>query len=102
MTGDDHANGGTSGRFDEFIAKSPAGCSVPNWECVRGTSYIYPSAKLTNAQAINYTSQGFEVGLHVNTNCADFTPSSLETFYVQQLSLFASTYPGPGVPAPAT
>ena len=28
MTGDDHANNGTAGRFDQFIAASPPGCSV--------------------------------------------------------------------------
>ena len=28
MTGDDHANGGTAGRFDQHLADSPAGCSV--------------------------------------------------------------------------
>ena len=41
MTGDDHANGGTAGRFDH-TSSSPAGCTVTNWECVRSTSYIYP------------------------------------------------------------
>ena len=49
MTGDDHANGGTAGRFDQYIASSPAGCSVANWECIRSTSYIYPNTPLTNA-----------------------------------------------------
>ena len=41
MTGDDHGNGGTSGRFDSYLAGSPAGCSVTQWECIRATSYIY-------------------------------------------------------------
>ena len=45
MTGDDHANGGTAGRFDQFLAESPAGCTVANWECMRGTSYIYPTLR---------------------------------------------------------
>ena len=27
-TGDDHGNGGTAGRFDQYAANSPAGCSV--------------------------------------------------------------------------
>ena len=35
MTGDDHGNGGTAGRFDQYLAASPAGCSVADWECVR-------------------------------------------------------------------
>ena len=44
MTGDDHAVGGTAGRFDHYKALSPAGCSVANWDCVRGTSYVYPNS----------------------------------------------------------
>ena len=47
MTGDDHGNNGTAGRFDQFIAASPPGCSVEDWECVRGTSYIYPGTPLS-------------------------------------------------------
>ncbi len=86
MTGDDHGNNGTAGRFDYFKSKDPARCSVANWECVRGTSYIYPSTPLTNAQAAAYNADGFEVGLHVNTNCADFTPASLESFYADQIN----------------
>ena len=51
MTGDDHANGGTAGRFDAYKAISPVGCNVANWECVRSTSYIYTDTPLTDAQA---------------------------------------------------
>ena len=63
MTGDDHANGGTAGRFDAVHRRAarPAARS-PNWECVRGTSYIYPGTPLTDAQAAGYDAQGFEVG----------------------------------------
>ena len=43
MTGDDHGNGGTVGRFQQYEADSPPGCSVADWQCVRGTSYIYPN-----------------------------------------------------------
>lgn len=100
MTGDDHAGGATAARFDDFIASSPAGCSVSNWECIRGTSYVYPNSPLTDAQAANYTAQGFEVALHVNTACASYTPASLESFFASQLSAFASKYPS--VPAPST
>jgi N,N-dimethylformamidase beta subunit-like, C-terminal/Domain of unknown function (DUF4082)/Bacterial Ig-like domain/WD domain, G-beta repeat/Bacterial Ig domain len=98
MSGDDHANGGTAGRFDTYIAASPPGCSVANWECIRSTSYIYPNTPLSDAQALSYTNQGFEVALHINTNCADFTPASLETFYVQQLSAWHAAYPSQAAP----
>ncbi|RCJ27108.1 hypothetical protein A6770_02820 [Nostoc minutum NIES-26] len=100
MTGDDHANGGTAPRFDQFKANSPAGCSVDDWECIRATSYIYPNSPLTSQQAANYTADGFEVSLHVNTGCGNFTPSTLETFYTQQLSDFTNKYAS--IPAPTT
>jgi hypothetical protein len=64
MTGDDHANGGTAGRFDAYKAQSPAGCSVVNWECIRSTSYLYPSSFMTDAQAADYTAAGFELAAH--------------------------------------
>ncbi len=54
MTGDDHGNGGTVGRFDQFKALSPQGCSVANWECVRGTSYIFTSTPMSDAQAAQF------------------------------------------------
>ena len=98
MTGDDHALGGTAGRFDDLVARSPAGCSVANWECVRGTSYVYVNNPLTDSQAASYTAQGFEVAAHVTTNCTDFTPATLESFFATQLITFASQYPSVSTP----
>ena len=102
MTGDDHGNGGTEGRFNQFISSSPAGCSVANWECVRGTSYVYPNTPtLTNAEAAGFNAAGFEVGLHINANCpTNFTPASLENDYTQQISDWTSNYPS--IPPPIT
>ncbi len=100
MTGDDHANNGTAGRFDQFLAASPAGCSVDNWECVRGTSYMYPNTPLSDGEAAAYTAQGFETGLHLNTGCADYSLAQLETYYTDQITEFAANFPS--VPAPAT
>ncbi len=100
MTGDDHAGGGTAARFNQFVTASPAGCSVANWECIRGTSYVYPNSPLTDAQAASFTSQGFEVALHVNTGCADYTRQSLEANFTQQLINWSAEYPS--VPAPVT
>ena len=100
MTGDDHANNGTQGRFDYFIAQSPAVCSVRNWQCVRGTSYLYPATPLTAVAAANYNAQGFEVGLHINTLCANFTPATLEDFYVDQIQIWTAKYNN--IPAPVT
>ncbi len=100
MTGDDHANGGTAGRWDQYIADSPPGCNVADWQCIRGTSYLFPGSPLTDAQAKQYTAQGFEVGLHVNTGCADWTPPDLNSFFSQQLTAWSASYPSE--PAPIT
>ena len=100
MTGDDHGNGGTAGRFDSFLASSPPGCSVANWECVRGTSYIYDYTPLSSAQAAAYNTAGFEIGLHINTGCADYTPASLEDNYATQIADWRAQFPS--LPAPIT
>lgn len=93
MTGDDHAVGGTAGRFDQYLSASPAGCSVANWQCVRGTSYIYPNSPLTRQQYQNYTSQGFEVGLHVTTNCLPWVPATLDAaYFIPQLTAWQAGY----------
>ena len=93
MTGDDHASGGTAGQFDWANSVSPAGCNVDDWECVRQTSYIYPNTGISDPAAAAYQAQGFEIALHVNTDCSDWTPSSLESFYSSQLSQLAANFP---------
>src|SRR5690606_18011236 len=58
MTGDDHGQGGTIGRFDSYIAASPAGCSVENWECIRSTSYMFAQPNnVSDVQAASYAAQ---------------------------------------------
>ena len=74
-TGDDHATGGTAGRFDQYLANSAVGCSVTDWTCPRFTSYIFTDTPLTNASR-EYINQGFEVALHPDTGCEDFTPTA--------------------------
>ena len=81
-------------------AASPAGCSVAQWECIRGTSYVFPNSPLTNAQAVAYNNDGFEVGVHPNTNCSDYTPASLESNFTDQLLDWSNRYSS--VPAPTT
>jgi hypothetical protein len=99
-TGDDHANGGTAGRFDQYTANSLSGCVVDNWECLRFTSYIYTNTPLSDAQAHAYNASGFEVGLHQTTDCANFTTSSLQSSYSTQLSQWAQKYVS--LPSPTT
>jgi Domain of unknown function (DUF4082)/Bacterial Ig-like domain len=91
-TGDDHAGGGTAGRFDQYLANSPAGCSVADWTCPRFTSYIYTNTALSNSRAATYNSQGFEIGLHPSTDCQDFTDASLAQTFSTQLSRWRNKY----------
>src|SRR5437660_1720899 len=100
MSGDDHGNNGTAGRVDTYKADSPTRCSVADWKCVRATSYIYTDTPITNAAAASYVSQGFEVALHVTTDCSDWTPSTLESYYATQLADFAAVFTS--VPTPRT
>lgn len=66
MVGDDHGGSNAAGTFNAQLAASPAGCSVDDWQCVRSTALMYTNSSITPAQAATYTSQGFEMGLHVN------------------------------------
>jgi Domain of unknown function (DUF4082)/Bacterial Ig-like domain/Bacterial Ig domain len=100
MTGDDHANAGTVGRFNQYKSASPAGCSVADWGCIRGTSYIYPNTAISNATAAGFNAEGFEIAVHISTNCGDYTPTTLPPFYTNQLASFASAFPS--LPAPTT
>jgi hypothetical protein len=100
MTGDDHGNNGTAGRFDYFRSKSPAGCSVANWECVRGTSYMFHNTPMSDALAAQYHQEGFEVGLHVNTSCDNYDAASLDGTYAWQRAEWMAQFAS--VPAPAT
>jgi hypothetical protein len=95
MTGDDHGQDGTAGRFEQYIASSPVGCSVDDWECIRSSSYIYPDpvGAVTNAQAAAYNAAGFEIGLHVNTGCADYTRQQLEDYFDTQMAEFRAIWP---------
>jgi hypothetical protein len=93
-TGDDETPGtaGTSGRFDRYLANSPPGCDPATWSCLRFTSYLWSSVALSDAQARAYTDQGFEVALHPQSECDDWTPSSLEQDYADQLGEWKQKY----------
>ncbi len=105
MTGDDHGNNGTAGRFDIYNSNSTAGCQVDNWECIRATSYIFTNTPISASDVATYVSQGFEVGAHLwmsgltqggdtpSSPCNNFTAASIAADYPKQLSLFASLFP---------
>lgn len=91
---DDHGTAnGTTTMFDKFIANSAPNCSVDNWECLRATAWVYTSIPLTDSQAAAYKAQGFEMGIHVNTGCADWTPASLADAFTSELASFRAKYP---------
>ena len=99
MTGDDHGNGGTAGRFEQYRRLSPDGCSPADWECVRSSSFVYASTPLSDQQAAAYTNDGFEVGIHISTHTtfgtcqgANWTPASLPRFYADQLGDWSHKY----------
>jgi hypothetical protein len=98
-TGDDHANNGTTGRFDTYRASGPAGCLTANWECPRFTSYVFPNTPISNSNANAYEGQGFEIALHPNNGCNNFTPASLQATYAADLSAFAQNFPSLDDPA---
>jgi hypothetical protein len=91
---DDHnSSAGTRETFDKLNAASPAGCSVADWQCLRATSWGYTGIALTDAQAAAYQAQGHELGVHVNTNCQDWTPASLPAFFAADLAAYQATFP---------
>jgi hypothetical protein len=93
---DDHGTASaTPDIFNKMIANSPAGCSVDNWECLRATSWFYVGIPMTNNQAVNYNAQGFDMGVHVQNGCANFSNfSDLNSSYTAQLQFLANNYPG--------
>jgi hypothetical protein len=95
-TGDDHARGGggTSGRFDQYVANSTPGCSVADWECLRFTSYVDPASTMNDVTAVDYENSGFEVALHPFTDCADYEDqATLASVYQVELGRWNATFP---------
>jgi hypothetical protein len=115
MTGDDHGHGGTIGRFERFQAESPANCSIEDWQCVRGTSNVFLGS-IADEQAARFIKDGFEIGLHVFTDCHNWPEEEVhapdgrrlsrvsmeraDSIYSRQLTAFATLYPS--IPAPTT
>jgi hypothetical protein len=100
MTGDDHALNGTQGRFDIYNSNSAPGCNVANWECVRATSYIYPTTPISPATAAAFNSQGFEIAIHFTTSCQNYTQSSLTAVFDSDSDEFTRLFPN--LPFPRT
>jgi hypothetical protein len=108
MTGDDHNNGsypgssGTAGRFNEYLSLSGPSIDtlqdVADWKAIRGTSYVFNGISMEDDSVDYYQSLGFEIALHPNTNCLDFTPSSLTSIISTQLSQLQVQLPSINAP----
>src|SRR5215218_3013898 len=68
------------------------GCSVADWECVRATSYLFTGTPVGNDEARAAEQQGFELGLHLDLGCKDYTPASLEAAWLAQQAQFDPTW----------
>ena len=101
MTGDDHNNGsypgssGTAGRFNEYrdMSTDNSPTAVDNWKAIRGTSYVFNNISMSVDSVAYYQSLGFEIALHPNTNCVNFTPASLTSTISTQLSQIQAQLP---------
>ena len=94
MTGDDHGNGGTAGRFDSYKAASPAGCSVGQLG-VRAVHLLHLSRHAADRRRRPRPTRrrASRSACTSSTNCADWTPPSLESDYTTQLADFAQPVP---------
>lgn len=93
---DDHnTSSGTKDTFAKLVAESPVGCSVADWECFRATAWVYLGIPVTDAEANDYNSHGFELGIHAQNGCTvNFTSfADLFPYYSDQLQSFQSAYP---------
>ncbi len=94
LTGDDHAVLTPGDVFDRLEELSPAGCSVDDWECLRMSLYVFGETRIGLQELRSYSAKGFEIGLHLDTACQDYTASSLEAAYRNDLVDFSSRYSG--------
>ncbi|MCW5554740.1 MAG: DUF4082 domain-containing protein [Verrucomicrobiae bacterium] len=100
MTGDDHGYNGTAAHFERFLDLSGTNTSVADWRTVRSSSYLFPNTPLSDAAASAYHAAGFEIGLHCNSGCGNYTTEDIDGFFETQLQQFAANYPS--LPPPTT
>ena len=95
LTGDEHGSGATAPRLKHYMSLSPSNKrdAVENWDEVRSTSYIFSSTHITNAQIAYFQNQGFEISLHLDPDCTNWTSSSLREFFDRQSAEFRQRFP---------
>lgn len=99
LAGDDHglnAAGGIGRPFNDWLNNSATNCSVMDWQCVRSSGYVYPSAGLTNARAAQYQNVGFELGAHPpgdGAGCGSYASyAALGVLVNDSITLFRNKY----------
>ena len=95
MTGDDHGHERDRRPVRPLQADSPPGCSVADWECIRGTSYMYTRAPLTDDSAARaYEADGLRDRPPPQHGLRQLHASfELDTFFDEQLADFATAWP---------
>ena len=83
-----------------LVSNSTSGCSVDDWDCLRGTSWLYTASGLTNSQAAAYYAQGFHFGVHTAGCINDCTPYTYNRQLVASISAFQARYTS--IPAQTT
>ena len=79
---------------------------MADWKCVRSTAYLFPQAlasnPLTNTQVSTYTSQGFELSVHADSNptCSNRSNANLNSYYGSLIASLSAQFPS--LPAPKT
>ena len=94
MSGDDHGVNRTTNIFNKFKNDGPnSPQDVADWKAVRGTSYIWPNTPITDAQLAQFQSEGFEIALHLNTDCANWTTTSWRQYWKDQWNIMKDKFP---------
>lgn len=95
LTGDDHGFGATAPRFKHYMSLSPTNKknAVENWDEIRSTSYMFSGTPLTNAQIAYFQNQGFEISLHLDPQCTNWTPLTLKSYFDRQSAEFKEKFP---------
>jgi hypothetical protein len=101
MTSDNHGLGTTAACFDQQLAAVPVG-SVDDWQTIRSSVCLFPypntygtageNLTLTGKSADYYNTVGFDIGVHVDTGCTNWTAGSLDTAFSDQLLRFSQLY----------
>ncbi|PTM97653.1 Ig-like domain-containing protein [Mycoplana dimorpha] len=94
MVSDDHAtSNGTASFFAKLSRRSDPNCRLERWECLRATSLMTPATHVAPDLVRTYHDQGFEFGVHVDTNCKNQDPAKLANTIRRQMDEFRDKYP---------